>query len=348
MLQRFINLFKQDLLVAYRNKFHIVIIVLAVLMALVVNYVIPEEVKLTPTEIFLDKTEGQLMKDLMLRNEVDEDRFVKSKEELYERLESNSNTLGVIIEGNLEKINYTLVGQGNESEESFNLLDAAMDYALKMIRNSDYQSKYRIERLRGQSPAVPFNKKMIPIFIFTEVILLGFLLIAVMVFQEKNEGSVRAYRVSPGGTLEYILSKVGTNLVLALIYAHVLILLTIGTGFNILNLFSVIVLANIVMTLLGLSVSVFFKSLEEFIFVAIFIMSVLSLAMMSYLTPSFAPDYIKILPSYPVLFGLREILFPVGRTEFVTSLNWNLLIEVIIMLGISLVLVKRKLMKEGN
>lgn len=348
MIKRFMNLFKQDMLVAIRNYFHIVMVVLAIIMVLIVNYVIPVQVKLTPTEIVLDITDNKVLKGIMLENDMDESRFVKSKEELYDRLESNSNTLGIIAEGDIDNISFTLIGQGNETEESLNLLDSAMGYAVQQIRNEGEIKGYKVERLRPQSEPVPFNKNLIPIFIFTEVILLGFLLIAVMVFQEKEEGGVKAYRVSPGGTLEYILSKVAVNVVLAILYTVVLITLTLGLNVNFTSLFTMIILANVVMTLLGLSVSVFFKNLEEFIFVAIFIMTILGLAMMSYLTPSFAPDYIRILPSYPVLFGLREILFPMGRVDFVSSLNWTLLLEAGTMLLISFLLVRRKLMREGK
>lgn len=349
MIKRLFNLFKQDLMVAIRNYFHYVIIIMAVLMIVIVNFVIPAEVKLTPSEIFLDKTDDQKIEGYLINvEEMDPGRFVDSEEELYERLESDSNTLGVILEGSIEDAHFTLIGQGGESEASYNLLEAAMVSILDHYKGTTDRTPHRVEYLRPQTKNIPFNKQMIPILMFTEVILLGFLLIAVMVFQEKEEGGVRAYRVSPGGTLEYILAKAGSNLFLAVLYAILVIVFTMGFDVNFLPLFGVIVLANILMTFIGLSISVFFKSLEEFIFVAILFMSVLALPMVSYLNPAFAPKFMTYLPSYPVLFGLREILFPTGKTGFITSLNWMLLAESLVLLGISYWAVQTKLMKEGK
>ncbi|ACL69131.1 ABC transporter permease [Halothermothrix orenii] len=348
MIKRLTNLFQQDLKVAVRNYFHLVIIILALLMVVVVNFIIPAEVKLTPGEIFLDNTPGKQVQKYLMSEGLDKNRFVNNREELFKRIEADSNTLGVILEGTVDNATFTVIGQGHESRESVNLLKAALASILDHMKGTVDRTNHRVERLHPQSKKVPFNKQMIPIFIFTEVIMLGFLLVAVMVFQEKKEGGVRAYRVSPGGTLEYILSKVGTNLLLALLFAVILIVLTLGLEVNFISLLITIILANIFMTLIGLTISVFFKNLEEFIFVGILFLSIFALPMVSYLTPSFAPPFITWIPSYPVLFGLREILFPTGRAGFISSLNWMLVVENLIVLAISYLAVHRKLMREDK
>lgn len=348
MFRRFINLLKQDTKVAIRNYFHIVILVLITLMTLFINLVIPKQVKLTPTELFVDKTEGKVFEKYLINEGIDKDRIYESREALIEAMENRDNTLGIIVQGNLSKPKITVINQGTESTEILNLLDATLENVLDILRGTVRYKNTTIEYLRTKAEPVSFNKNIVPIMLMTEAVMLGFLLIAVMVFQEKEEGSIRAYRVSPGMTLEYILSKAVVNVVLALVYSVLLVLFTVGIKVNYFALITLIILASFFITMLGLAISVFFKNLQEFLFVGVFIMALLGFPSATYLSPSFAPSWITWIPSYSVLFGLREILFPTGKGDFLVHLNLILLVETLIFLIISYAAVNKKLMKEGR
>lgn len=348
MFKRFLNLFRLDMTVAFRNYFHIVVIILVVLISVAINFVFPKQIKLTPNELIFDDTEGKVFEKFQLEHGVDKSRFYQSREALEEELEKNNQALGIIMEGTLDNAKFIILHQGTESEEIINVLDATIEEALNLIRERTDKIGHRVEYLRPKSEHVPFNKNMIPVMVVTEAIMLGFLLISVMVFQEKEEGSVRAYRVSPGGVMEYILSKSAVNVLLALVYGGLVILFTMGIGVNYLAIFSIIILASFFMTLLGLSISVFFRNLQEFLFVGVFVLAVCGFPLASYLTPSFAPDFMTWLPSYPVLFGLREVLFPTGKEGFVASLNLMLLAQCAVLLAVSYWAVRKKLMREGR
>lgn len=348
MLKRMLNLMKQDSKVALRNYFHLVILILAVLMSLIINFAIPEEVKLTPTELFFDNTPGKVFQEYLISEGVERDRFFNTREALKEEVRKKDNSLGIIVEGELDRARVTIIHQGTESEEILNLLDATIESALDRIRGIERESNHRVEYLRPKSAPVPFNKNTIPVIVFMEAIMLGFLLIAVMVFQEKEEGSIRAYRVSPGGTLEYILSKATVNMGLGVIYATLLVMFTMGFRVNYPALLALVALSSFFITMLGLAVSAFFRNLQEFLFVGVFILSILAFPVGSYYSPAFSPDIITWLPSYPILFGVREILFPTGKTGFIASLNLLLIAESLGMLLISYLVVKRRLMKEGR
>lgn len=348
MLKRTLNLMKQDSKVALRNYFHLVILIIAVLMSLLINFVIPEEVKLAPTELFFDDTPGKAFQEYLISEGVDPDRFCNSYEDLKRAVQKDDNSLGIAVEGELDRARVTIVHRGTESEETLNLLDATIESVLDRIRGIERETGYGVEYLRPKSAPIPFNKNTVPVIVFMEPIMLGFLLIAVMVFQEKEEGSIRAYRVSPGGTLEYILSKAAVNMALGVIYAGLLVILTMGFGVNYPGLLVLVALSSFFITMLGLAVSAFFRNLQEFLFVGIFILSILSFPVGSYYSPAFSPDFITWLPSYPILFGVREILFPTDKVGFITSLNLLLIAESIGMMLISYVVVNRRLMKEGR
>ncbi len=121
---------------------------------------------------------------------------------------------------------------------------------------------------------------MIPIFMSFEVVLLGFLIGAVLIFQSKQEGTIRAYRVSPGGTLIFILSKVLLYDVISLIYGLVVSLIAFGTSPNYLQLSLLIIGSSTLMTLLGLAIAVFFTNISEWFFAGATLMIVATLPML--------------------------------------------------------------------
>ena len=348
MLKRFVNLFKQDLTVAVRNYFHIVILALAALMIVLINFVFPASVKFTPNELFFDNSEGKVLESFEIQRGVDKSRFYQSREELMKAVEKNNASIGIIMEGTLQNARFTIIHQGTESEEIINVLDATIEEALDRIRGIEEKAGHRVEYLRPRTEPIPFNKNMIPVMVVTEAVMLGFLLISVMVFQEKEEGSVRAYRITPGSTLEYILSKAAVNLMLALVYALIMVVFTSGFNANYPAVILTVVLASFLMTMLGLAISVFFRNLQEFLFVGVFVLAVCGLPIASYFTPSFTPEFFTWIPSYPVLFGLREALFPTGKEGFIAASNLLLLVEGLVLLGIGWRAVHIRLMKDDK
>jgi hypothetical protein len=60
-------------------------------------------------------------------------------------------------------------------------------------------------------------------------------------------------------------------------------------------------------------------------------MLVLSLPSVALFLPSFSPLWVRLLPTYPMVFGLREAVFPTGNTQ----IFWN---AVLVMLAANVVL----------
>ncbi len=349
MLKRFHNLFKQDLAIALRNGFHYVVLILALLCIVLVNFAIPGEAKTTPREIFLDATPDKVLEVFLREQGVEAERFYSDRETLEAELKGNRNTIGIIFTGNLGNPRVTVIHQGTESQRILNVLESTIEGALEMAGAAPpREAAFDVELLRREAPPVPFNKGMLPLFMVLEVIMFGFVIIAVMVFQEKEEGSIRAFRVSPAGVLEYILSKASVNVLMGLVYGLLIVIFTMGFNVNFLNLLVLIILASFLMTLAGLFLSVFFNNISEFIFVALGVVLLTMLPAISYMYPSFAPAFVTWIPSYPVVFGMREIIFPTGKAGFMAPLVQVLLVENALLLGLSYWAVQRKMMKEGR
>lgn len=351
MLRTYCTLVEQDFKIALRNYFHLVVLLLALIMIIVINFVIPEKVKITPNEVFFDNSENQFLKNYLLSKGVDKNHFFDSKKDIEQYVKNTGNSIGIIVEGNLDYYTISILHQGTESKETLNLLNATIEDTIKKIKTnlSEQDSyNYKLQYIYTKSRSIPFNKSMLPIFICTEVVTLGFLLISVMVFQEKQEGSIRAFRITPATTLHYILSKTTVNVCLSLFFALLLIIFTLGTDVNYLSTIILIINGCIFMTLLGLTISVFFKNLQEFIFPGILIIIAAGLPLTSYLTPSFSPWYVKFIPSYYLLFNLREVLLNSGKPIYSAPLYMSPWILILATFFICKWAVNKKLMKEGR
>jgi len=349
MVRRLSTLLRQDARIALRHGFHYVILFLAILFVGLLNYAVPAEVKLTPTEYFADLTSDKAMETYLRAEGLGADRFLPGREALEQRVQGKENSIGIIMEGSVAEPVFTIIHQGTEAPEVLNILDATLEELVDLLRGDVRPEVSRIEYLRPPVAPIPFNQGLVPVVLSFEVVLLGFMLVAVLVFQEKQEGSIRAYRVSPGGTLEYILAKTGVNVLLSVLYSLLIVPFTLGLGVNYPSLLALVVLVSLLMTLVGLATSVFFNNISEFLFLAVgLILAVFMLPIISYFFPSFAPSFLTWIPSFPAVFGAREILFPTGKTGYLTPLLGMLLAESAFFLAAAYVLVGRKLMKEGR
>ena len=180
----------------------------------------------------------------------------------------------------------------------------------------------------------------------SEVLVLGFLFVAVFIFQEKSEGSIRAYRVSPGGTATYILAKTLVFMALGVVYGLGLVTAAMGFSVNYGALLLLIVLGVNLYTFLGISVAVFFRNISEWFFTGVLLLAINMAPLASLMFPMFSPRWLTWLPSYPVVFGLSEALFPSGRS--ILPLAGLLAVENVLAYTLCYVLTRQKLMKEGR
>jgi len=152
-----------------------------------------------------------------------------------------------------------------------------------------------------------------------ESALMGMLLVAAYVFMEKQEGSIRAYSVSPGKVWHYLASKILMFLVFGLLSALFVVFTLRGFDFNFLQVLLLTIVFNIFGTLLGLIISVFFDSLQGAMVWIVVIAAVIGVSTVSYINPSFSPRVVTLMPTYPMQFAFKEALFPAGDTAYV----WN-------------------------
>ena len=113
-----------------------------------------------------------------------------------------------------------------------------------------------------------------------------------------------------------------------------------------LELVLLIIVAGSMMSLLGMFLGVFFSNLSRFIYPLFIVSTILGLPLGSYFFPAFNLSFFQYIPTYHLLFGLREILIPSGRPELV----WSELGKLYLPLGVAALgcylAVERRLMRE--
>lgn len=347
-MKKFINLFKQDVLLIIRSGLHYAVIFISLIFIILINFVIPGELELKSTELFFDNTAGKMLEPYLAAGGVEKDRIFSNYDDFIKALKEDKDSIGIMAEGSAGDARFTIFSQGTISEENINLAKASIASLLEKISGSTGQAGYRIETLREDTGPVPFNKNLVPVFLTYEVVALGFILIAVMIFQEKTDGSIRSYSVSSAGTGIYILSKVSIFTLMAVLYGLITTVATAGFNIDYAVLVSLIILAGIFMTLVGLLVSVFFNNISEFLFVALGILLIMQLPTISYLNPTFSPSFIKWFPMYPVLFGFREALFPAGRENYLYPFVLVLIASIVVLYALCYFFVNKKLMRSGS
>lgn len=343
-MRRLTTLIRQDLILSWRNGLVLLTGVLLVIMSALIWF-LPESLAVEAEEFIYDSSADKHFEAYLRQVGAADDVFVGSPAALEAALDESSRGIGVIYGGDLQDPQFRLLTVGRLADENVNLMKATLDSVVRRMRGATPPENFSVELLRAPSAPVPLNLSIVPVALVFEVILLGFTFGAVMIFQEKQEGVNRAYRVSPGTTWDYILSKNVLFVVMSVIYGSLLLFAAFQLDADYARLTLIVVLASSMMTLLGLAIAVFFNNISEWFFVGVGVLVVNMLPVFSYSIPTFAPDWITLIPSYPVLFGVREILFPTGAGGFMLPLVVQLLIYNVVALGLGYLAVDRKLMK---
>lgn len=166
--------------------------------------------------------------------------------------------------------------------------------------------------LRPGASKPPFNASWIPILFTVDLCILGHMFAAVMVLQDKEQGLIQLYRVSPGGAAAYVGSKLLVGLVLTSLNLLVLVGLAYPRGLIEPWLYVLVLLTCGGMTLLGIGLAVPFRSFAQYFYPLALVGLLTAAPMFLALNPSAPLDWTWWLPTYHVLFGGEVLLFEAG------------------------------------
>ena len=216
-MKKFFSLFMQDLSITFRNTvFWIFVMMLVIIIALALF--LPEKFDIKAAEYFYDAGQEKVFEKVLLELGLEQEAVFDSQQAMLQALEKSKKGIGVVFEGDLQDPQFTIYTEGPVAEENLRLMDEVLDLIMANIKGVAISENFSFEQLREDAQPVPLNKTVIPIFLVFDAATLGYFFVAVLMFQEKEEGTIRAIRVSPAGTLNYILSKTILYVIISLGY----------------------------------------------------------------------------------------------------------------------------------
>ena len=185
----------------------------------------------------------------------------------------------------------------------------------------------QLEPLDETAKEIPFHLLFTPVFICFEALMVGFILGGALMLAEKQDGTVRALRVSPFSVSRYILAKTLLFSLIGTLYAALICLMTVGVSVNWAVFLPLSLFGTAVFTMIGLAYTSFFRDMSGWFFSMVVLLSINMLPVISYTTPAFTPFWMRLIPSYPILTAYRAALFG-------GSLDWGYTVVAIAAWGI--------------
>ena len=314
----FANRLRNDLVVMYRSRFVAATFIVAIVLIAIVRFVLPGEINPGTRIYVVDAVGGTIAEDI----EVVGVGVAEDVGTLEALLAEDPVARGFVFEGSQDNPRLKIYLQGHESESDMRRLRALGHGLWDGLRGTGATPDIVVLRDTGTAPRL--NSNAVPLLLGLEVSLVGLFLATVMVFGEKSEGTIRSYRVTPGGVWLYLLSKLAAVSLLTLGYGTLVFVATLGFIPGYLASMGLVLLGGLLFTSLGLLLGSFFEGLSDFMYPMIGVATLLGLPALTYVAPSVSIPGIHLLPSHPLIFGLRETIFPTGRMDMLLS-TWTIL-----------------------
>lgn len=315
---RVLYCFLNDLKISFRTFYIYIEIIMALIFVAVLLFAIPENFssdakmyayidKAIPSSIITEKLENEATGNVIL---------LDTKDEIVPKLEEDRNSIGLSISAENGKVVYDIVLQGYESDKYRNIIEKSLvGYIAENLPG--YESVTAIKTLSNSNERLSDRINILPVFLLLNSSFVGLFIIAAYIFMDKDEGTIRAFTVTPSRVWEYLLSKMGVMLVTGLMTALITTIFVAGSKPNYLHLILLLAATNAFGTSLGLFIASFYDSIMKAFGTLYIIIAMFGFAVTSYYIPSFSPWAIKILPSYPMLFAYREVFLENPDISFI-------------------------------
>lgn len=290
-----------------------------VLIVILVNFFLPKEVTTEPIVV------AHYGLDLI------DQREAGSIVELEEMVRQDDRLVGVYKE------------QGELVVLVNNLSEKQAATALSTVLDAESNPSVQYSHTSQIIEPAPFNKRMVPMMISLEAVMTGILLVGVMILTEKERRITRAYRISPSGTLSYVLSKTVLFSLVGMVYSFLIAVFTVGFQFHIGPFLLLSFLVSALFTLMGIAVSVFLQSISTWLMLMAFLIGTNTLVLFAYIFPAISMNFMKVLPAYTMIFAYERTMF--GPAGFSGNGFEILTIWTLGLFALSLICVKFRLLR---
>ncbi|GAA0180210.1 hypothetical protein SH2C18_29430 [Clostridium sediminicola] len=237
MIKKIWTIFLRDLKVNTRDFLALYILVIPILLAFGINLLTPS---ISSTTVNLALIEGDNEAQVTYLEDFAKVELFEDAKAVEERVAKRDNIVGILPDGD----DYYVLQQGNEEE-------AVIDYAKVLL--TFYEEDIQIANSNAEiidfGRTVPPLKKMLVNILILMISVMGGMMIALNIVEEKADKTIRAIHLSPVSRKTFILGK-GVMGIFLPFYGTIAIVLI--TGFGEINYFQMLlfVLISTVLSLL--------------------------------------------------------------------------------------------------
>lgn len=333
-MQKLWTTFVKDARLSYQGIYFYMEVGMAIIFVLVMLFAVPENFDRTQTFYALVEIEalkGELSEFVADGGDY-QVKFFDSRPALEQALAANRSAAGIHVHLQGQRPVLELVLQGHESESMKALLRSTLEGAMAS-QLPGYVDRTTVVTLETAPARLSDRVNLLPIYLVINVVFMGLFIIAAYVFLDKEEGVIKAFAVAPVQVWHYLVSKIIIMALMAVVVSTIVVISLVGFRINYPLLILAILAFNVFGSVLGLLITSFFDSMTKAMGALFFSVFVLMFGGFSYFMPWFSPAWIRLLPSYPMIFSFRELLLEQGDVAYVLQ-NIGLFIALSILLFI--------------
>lgn len=337
--------FKKELILSSKSWYFYIEIGMAVVLLLILLFAVPEEFNAKGEEyLYLDLPQVVIdkYKDALLEEDIDETAELAEVEaeksmfnaELYETEESeiyllesidalnafsrSERALAVHVRVNDDnQMIHTYYLQGYETQKLRNLLLVFQNRKAGHDVLEDYTDHIVVKSLYQNSAPLSDRQNIVPVFLTFNGSLMSLFIIAAYIFLDKSEGIIKAYAVTASSVWQYLMSKIGVIIFTSVVTALIMTIPIMGIQANYPLMFLFLITSGFFAASLGLYITSFYEDIAQAFGILYIVIMIMIMPNISYFTPSWDPNWIKIIPSYVMLQSFKEIISVNGNMAYV-------------------------------
>lgn len=296
-----ISLFLKDIRMMTAGKFFFVALGSLVLYTLFINFGYVNFMNAEPYHVYLYDPQGT-------QQEVSELIYpVASPEELNAVLSADTNGVGIDAASGRPSV---VLYFGSEKADNHRA-----DYALSLLHR---ENEYNTKIVGTNTPEQKQRKEMSSELLFLEIVAVGFLGLASVLFKEKPMGVIRVHAVLPFKKGLFILAKLTAFLLSDLIFAVLMTVWNIGVPDSVVILPAVLVqtaILSLIMALTGFGCTLLLKDFRQFSLAYVVIVIFASAPIFLSANTSVKMEWIDWHPFYHIYMGLKNACFGLPVTS---------------------------------
>jgi hypothetical protein len=366
---KLLSSFKKELILASRSFYFYVEVIFALVVLAVLLFAVPEEISTTSTQyvyLNLPKEVKEIYTDTMLESVPDiepeeveleadgkiydaqliktdgEEFYIVDSEEAVKTLAYSEQNVGAVIEldeNNQLYCRYYL--QGYESTRLKNLLSIIFNEDMSVLEERIENQEVR--QLTTDYEPLNNRENSIPPIVALSSCLMGMFIMASYIFLDKNEGVIKAYAVTASPVWQYLMSKIFVVLVTSVVSGLIIVMPIMRFRINYGLLLLLLLTTSFFASSLGLLIASFYDNLAKAFGAIYFLIILLMIPAIAYFIPGWDPFWIKIVPTYPLMQGFKEIILLKGDIAYPLIASAGFLVGGIIIFAITNIRFKKTL-----